>query len=165
MPQADYNPDAVTPLPPRRVRHGKRRSGEDTDILTLSALKEKRRAQWDIRDTLLTALALLELCFLPHAFHALLIPIISHPLKLENTPFGLTLLAMLTGTFIAIVVFIILCYLLRKQHYSLVIGIMVTVLFAEIISHPVASWLQRLNAEQVQAQSQRAKSSKPADRP
>lgn len=130
-----------------------------------AASREKRRAQWDLRDTLLTAMALLELCFLPHAFHALLIPIISHPLKLENTPFGLMLLAMLTGTFIAIVVFIILCYLIRKQQYPIVIGIMVTVLFAEIISHPVASWLQRLNAEQAQAQSQRMKPSKPADRP
>jgi hypothetical protein len=151
MPLAEDNGNGSAPLNERRNQRRYRSEPKPESMPPPSVVREKRREHWTKKDTLLTVIAFGQLCFLPHAVHAVLIQAIAHILRLETPPIGLTLLSYLTGTIIAIVVFIILCYLIRKHHHFPALGLMVVVLAFELLSYPASIWLHKLNQERPQA--------------
>jgi len=92
-------------------------------------------------------IATVELCFLPLALNSLIIPVARRVLGFETIPFGLTLLSLLSGTLLAFILFILLCYLIRKHVYRVALTIMVALLVFELVSYPLATWTKGLNQQ------------------
>ena len=100
---------------------------------------------------MLILIALVELCFLPLALKTLSVPVTTHILRLQTPPIGLAFISMLGGTLLAILIFTLLCFLLRKHAYTAAITIMGAVLVLELVSHPLAAWVRKLDENQAQA--------------
>jgi hypothetical protein len=157
MPGHDQDKTEAVPSVRRRSHRRRKHDAPPADS-AVPGTKEKRRLRWEVKDTLLTIVALVELWFLPLAIKKISTLAILHAIKVAAAPFGLTLLSTLGGFIVTTIIFVALCYSIRKHHYAVTLFIMGAVLAFILVSHPAAVWLARLNDEQIKAKN----SSQPA---
>jgi hypothetical protein len=147
MSHTDDDNAAPKPAGHHRQGHHRHRQKPDVRAADITLPHEKRRSLWSRWDTVMLLIATVELCFLPFALKILIIPVARRGLEFETVPFGLTLVCLLGGTLLAFILFILLCYLIRKHVYRFALTIMMTLLVFELVSYPLAAWTKGLNQQ------------------